>query len=215
MVSGERRAWVVNFRVTDRKFLRCVARVWWQAIAHLPLSSCEDTITVALIDSLSKDAEARDGFYCEYQFHPFTRSSRGSLTAKFRVDMAVIIHHDRTMYLAYECKKLNVTGTGGARRSQAGAYVGEEGMMRFVTEKYAEGLSVGCMLGYVMDGDLSFAYARIEAVIMAKGQDLGLEGPLEAEPPIAPAQRFVTKHSRAGKWIEMHHALLPFMDSMP
>ena len=206
MVSGERQAWVVKFRITDRKFLRCVARVWQQAIAHLPRSSCEDMITMALVDSLSKDAEARDGFYCDYQFHP---------SARFRVDMAVIVGHDRAMYLAYECKKLNVTGADGARRSQAGAYVGEEGMMRFVTEKYSENLPVGCMLGYVMDGDLSFAYARIEAAIMAEEQSLGLQGPLEAEPPIAPAQRFVTKHIRDGKWIEMHHALLPFMDGVP
>ena len=68
MVSGERRSWVVKFRVTDRKFLHCVARVWQQAIAHLPPSSCEDTITVALVDGLSMDAEARSEFYCEYQF---------------------------------------------------------------------------------------------------------------------------------------------------
>ena len=214
MVSGERQAWAVKFRVTDRKFLRCVARVWRQAIAHLPRSSCEDTITVALVDSLSKDAEARGDFYCDYQFHPFAGSSGGSLTATFRVDIAVIVHHDRTMYLAYECKKLNVTGADGAKRSQAGAYVGEEGMMRFVTEKYAENLPVGCTLGYVMDGDLRFGYAKIEATITAKRQDLGLEGPLEADSPIPPAQRFVTKHTRNGKRIEMHHALLPFMDGL-
>ena len=214
MVSGERQGWAVKFRITDRKFLRCVARVWRQAIAHLPRSSCEDTVTVALIDSLSKDTEARDGFYCDYQFHPFARSSGSPLKATFRVDIAVIVHHDRAMYLAYECKKLNVTGADGARRSQAGAYVGEEGMMRFVTEKYSENLPVGCMLGYVMDGDLRFAYAKIEATIAAKRQDLGLEGPLEAESPIDPAQRFVTKHARDGKRIEMHHALLPFMDGL-
>ena len=205
MVSGERRAWVVKFRVTERKFLRCVARTWWQAIAHLPRSSCEDTITYALVCNVNRDAEARSAFYCDYQFYT---------TVTLHVDMAVIVHNDRSTYLGYECKRLNVTGTDGARRSQAGAYVGEEGMMRFVTEKYSENLPVGCMLGYVMDGNLSFAYAKIEAVIMAKGQDLGLEGPLEAEPPIAPAQRFVTKHARDGKRIEMHHALLPFMDGL-
>ena len=215
MVSGERRSWVVKFRVTERKFLRCVARVWWQAIAHLPPSSCEDTITVALVDGLSKDAEARNAFYCDYQFHPFARSSRGPLTGTSRVDIAVIVGHDRAAYLACECKRLNVTGTDGARRSQAGAYVGEDGMMRFVTEKYAEGLPVGCMMGYVMDGDMNFAFMHIEAAMTAEQPALGLQGELQEDPPIGLIRRFVTEHERDGRWMEIRHALLPFVRASP
>ena len=212
MVSGERRSWVVRFRVIDRKFLRCVARVWWQSVAHLERSSCEDKITVALVDGLSRDAEARGGFYCDYQFHPFTRSSRGPLTGTSRVDIAVIVGHDRAAYLAYECKRLNVTGTDGARRSQAGAYVGDEGMMRYITEKYAEGLPVGCMMGYVMDGDLDFARARIRVAMTESRAVLGLQGDLRAQASIGQIQRFATDHVSGGKSIEILHALLPFVN---
>ena len=215
MVSGERRSWVVKFRVTDRKFLHCVARIWWQAIAHLPRSSCEDTITVALVDGLSKDAEARNAFYCDYQFHPFARSSRGPLAGTSRVDIAVIVGHDRAAYLACECKRLNVTGTDGARRSQAGAYVGEDGMMRFVTEKYAEDLPIGCMMGYVMDGDMSFAFMHIKAAMTAEQPALGLQGELQEDPPIGIIRRFVTEHERDGRWMEIRHALLPFVRASP
>ena len=202
----------MKFRVTDRKFLRCAARVWWQLIAHLERSSCEDTITVALVNGLSRDAEARGGFYCEYQFHPFTRSSRGPLTGTSRVDIAVIVGHDRAAYLAYECKRLNVTGADGARRSQAGSYVGGDGMMRYVTEKYAEGLPVGCMMGYVMDGDLDFARARIRAAMTRSRAMLGLQGDLRAQDPIGRFQRFATDHVSGGKSIEILHALLPFVN---
>ena len=215
MVSGERRSWIEKFRAIDRKFLRCVARVWWQSIARLPRSSCEDTITVALVDGLSRDAEARSAFYCDYQFPPFARSVRGPLTGTSRVDIAVIVGHDRAAYLAYECKRLNVMGTDGARRSQAGAYVGEDGMMRFVTEKYAEGLPVGCMMGYVMDGDMRFALLRIEAAMTAEQPALGLRGELQEDPPIGIVRRFVTEHERDGRWMEIRHALLPFVQASP
>ena len=206
MVSGERRGWVVKFRVTDRKFLRCVARVWRQSVAHMPRSSCEDTITYALVCNVNRDAEARSVFYCDYQFYT---------TVTLHVDMAVIVHNDRSTYLGYECKRLNVTGTDGARRSQAGAYVGEDGMMCFVQERYAEGLPVGCMMGYVMDGDMNFAFLRIEEAMAAEQPALGLQGELQENPPIGIIRRFVTEHERDGRWMEIRHALLPFVRASP
>ena len=206
-------SWVTKFLATDQKFLDCVARVWQQAIAHLPPSSCEDTITMALIDGFSRDVEARSGFYCEYQFHPFVRSFRGLLIGASRVDLAVIVGHDRTTYLACECKRLNVTGADGVRRSQADAYVGEDGMVRFVTENYAEDLPggclvggrVACMIGYVMDGDMSFALLRIKAAMMAEPA-LGLQGEFEEN---------ITLHHRDGQWMAIRHALLPFVRANP
>ena len=212
MVSGERRIWGTRFRAIDRKFLCCVARVWWQSIAHLPRSSCEDTITAELVDSLSRDPEAREGFDCHREFPSPTRSPRGWLTGKSRVDIAVIVGRDRAAYLAYECKRLNVTGADGARRSQAGAYVGDEGMMRYITEKYAEGLPVGCMMGYVMDGDLDFARARIRVAMTGSRAVLGLQGDLRAQASIGQIQRFATDHVSGGKSIEILHALLPFVN---
>ena len=206
MVSGERRSWVVKFRVTDRKFLRCVARVWRQSIAHMPRSSCEDTITYALVCNVNRDAEARSVFYCDDQFYT---------TVTLHVDMAVIVHNDRSTYLDYERKRLNVTGTDGARRSQAGTYVGEDGMMCFVTERYSEGLPVGCMMGYVMDGDMSFAFLRIEEAMAAEQPALGLQGELQEDPPIGLIRRFVTEHERDGRWMEIRHALLPFVQASP
>lgn len=48
--------------------------------------------------------------------------------------------------------------------------------MRFVTEEYAEGLPVGCMLGYVMDGDLPYGLQLVQAAIAANAVPLKARG---------------------------------------
>ena len=92
----------------------------------------------------------------------------------------------------------------GARQSLATPYV-NEGVKRFVTEQYAEGLPVGCMLGYVLDGDMGFAQARVHAAIALTN------GPDSAS-PIACVERFTTDHTRpaSGELIHVRHSLLPF-----
>ena len=211
MVSGERRSWVVRFRVTDRKFLRCVARVWWICVARLPSGSNEDAITAALVDSLARDATARSLFWCEYQFVPFTHTDDGQVVEKGRIDMAMIVDHDRKHYLAYECKRLNVTRQDGTRRALAREYV-DEGVIRYITEQYAEDLPTGCMIGYVMDGNLDFARARIRAAMTKSRVVLGLQGDLRAQDPIGQFQRFATDHVSGDRSIEILHALLPFVN---
>jgi hypothetical protein len=87
----------------------------------------------------------------------------------------------------------------------------KEGMMRFMTEQYAEALPIGCMLGYVMDGDLPFALAQVKAAIAVVKVPLSLmEGPatLAFAPDI---EQFSTGHQRANKTnITLRHTLLPF-----
>ena len=201
MVSGERRSWAAKFHVIDRKFLHCAARVWWPSIAHLPRSSCEDEITKALVDNVSRDAEARSVFYVDYQFYT---------NVKLHVDMAVIVNNDRSMYLAYECKRLNVIRRGGLR-SLAGEYV-DDGIKRFHTERYAEDLPTGCMIGYVMDGDLDSAYSRVRTAMTQRRRAVGLQGDCRAQDSIGQFKRFATDHVSGDRSIEILHALLPFVN---
>ena len=93
--------------------------------------------------------------------------------------------------------------------------VSDDGMMCFITEKYAKDLPVGCMLGYVMDGDIHFAYASIEAKIMSCKSALGLQAPPRSAPSIGITRRFVTEHVCDDRWMEMRHALLPLVDGRP
>jgi hypothetical protein len=66
-----------------------------------------------------------------------------------------------------ECKRLNVRKRGKLRHG-AGAYVGKDGMMCFVTAKYSSGLREGGMLGYVMNGDAAAAQETVARFIDAK-----------------------------------------------
>ena len=201
------------FRRRDEMFLSYVVKVWQSAVAKLQCDPPENAITKALVERLDADGRARELFYCDYQFVPIEWRSVGEMTEDQYIDLAMIVGNDRRAYLAYECKKLNVLHTDGTRRSQAGRYVGEDGMMRFVTEKYAKDLPVGCMLGYVMDGDLQWAYGKVEAAMMAQTPTLGLQGRPIPAPSIGVIQRFVTQHKCNNRSLEMRHSLLPFVRS--
>jgi len=79
--------------------------------------------------------------------------------------------------------------------------------MRFLTEQYAEHLPVGCMLGYVLDGDVPFAQARIVGAIGSHVPLALTDGPTPLA-AIDTIERFRTRHTRpAGSEIELRHAL--------
>ena len=211
MVVGDPGAWAARFRTLDARFLERVLAVWPSCVAVLPDDPCEDTITENLVAKVLMDAQARRLFhYLEYHYEPVGYTPDGRAFSKGEVDMAVLLDQGRHRYLAYECKRLNVPRNGGTR-SLATEYV-TEGVSRFVTGKYAAGLPVGCMLGYVLDGDAAVARAKVLAAIRAKQHDLGLLGVPAHEAPIGPLPRFSSRHERApgGVEIEVRHALLPF-----
>ena len=222
MVRGDKRAWISGFRTYDQRFLQSVMQVWHTAIAILPDDSCEKAITAALVLGLRSDPKTRALFhYYDYEFVPLALTEGRVVGLRAQIDLAVIIDQECSIYVAYECKKLNVRRADGARRSQSGDYVGVpnrrsrspiNGMMRFVTERYAKDLPVGGMLGYVMDGDLRWAYTRVKAKMRSCKSALGLQEPPRGMSPIQGARRFVTEHMCNGRSMEIRHALLPFVD---
>ncbi len=87
-----------------------------------------------------------------------------------------------------------------------------EGLVRFIAGQYAENLPVGCMLGYVLDGDVAHAASRVRAKIDECDQDIALVMGPRDEAAIGVATRFYSRHRRRsnGGEIEIRHALLPF-----
>lgn len=212
MVVGDPSYWVSHFTsIYDRLLARIIA-VWPQCLSVLPPSPEEDTITFNLRSILTKDAEARLIFYhLEYQFEPEGFTPEGLAFSKGQIDLAVLLDQGCTRYLAYECKRLNVHFSG-SRQSLATPYV-KEGVKRFITEQYAEGLPVGCMLGYVLDGDTAFALGRVRAAMETNKVDVGLAGGPTAAAAIGLVERFSTDHVRPGSGDAIHvrHSFLPFL----
>lgn len=209
MMVGDPQDWKDHFITVDERVLQRVLHVWPGCVGLLSGQPEEDTITINLVDLLSKDAVVRRiCYFVAYQHEPFGTHPGGAKFSKGKIDIAVLVDRERERYIAYECKRLNVIHSG--RASLATPYV-KEGMMRFLTEQYAEGLPVGCMLGYVMDGDLPFAGAQLNAAIEAEKLPLGLVSGPNTVPSIPALARFLTTHKRStNAMLEMRHALLPF-----
>lgn len=209
MLVGDAAAWATRFTTFDERFLERIVEVWPSCIAVLPSQPDEDAVTINLVHHLWKDSIVRRLCHSiEYQCEPFGLAADGSRYSKGKIDLAALFDWERGRYLAYECKRLNVTTTG-SRSSLATAYV-QRGMMRFITEQYAQDLPLGCMLGYVMDGDFAFATRRLETAIRGHLPVALRDGPSTIA-SVRSVPRFKTSHIRAGgALIEIRHALLSF-----
>jgi hypothetical protein len=65
------------------------------------------------------------------------------------------------VYFAFECKRLRIPYENRID-SNASQYIGEQGMMCFITGKYSAGLNYGGMIAYVMDGKANEAIIQVE-----------------------------------------------------
>lgn len=214
MVVGDPTTWTERFRSLDILFLQCVVAVWPICLGRLPSQPHEDKITINLVNILTKDPQARRLFHwIEFHYEPFGHTPQGAAYSKGEIDIALFLDRDRERYLAYECKRLNVVHNG-KKSSLATPYV-MEGLKRFVTEQYAENLPVGCMLGYVLDGNVQVAQSKIHEAIKIKKSDIRLTaGPIQDQ-PFRIVKRFFSRHIRpvSGREIEIRHSLLPFPKS--
>ena len=206
---GNPAVWLSQYRSLDRRMMAFVAMVWRGCIAKLPVQPDEDAITIQLVDALSHHPGARRLGFIVYQFVPRGHHPDGTIYPKGKIDMAVLLNRTSSQYLAYECKRLNVI-QGGGRRSLATQYV-MKGLHRFITEQYAAGLPVGCMLGYVLDGDVPFARTKIIEALRRKRREVGLVGATRTTVTPPSAEGFVSDHVRRnGAAIEIRHTMLPF-----
>lgn len=212
MVLGDLQFWSRQFISADERILERIANVWPACLKVLPVQPKEDTITINLIDLLGKDPVIRRiCHWLEFQYEPFGTAPNGQKFSKGKIDLAVLLDWERERYIAYECKRLNVIHNG-KRSSLATDYV-TDGMMRFMTEQYAEGLPIGCMLGYVLDGDVPFAISQLTNAIKAH-QLLNLVTGPNTIVVTQNIERFLTSHNRTGNMmIELRHALLSFQNT--
>lgn len=165
MIIGTSSLWLDRIRDVDRDLVEIIERVWPMVIARLDNTEKEDSITQRLVDVLRDERSVCNiGFLVPH--HKLREADvAGDYTTKGILDMALFLDQDHERYIAYECKRLNIVDINGKRKgSYAGTYV-EDGVVRYVTAKYAEKLPYGCMIGYVMDGDKTFALKQLIGAI--------------------------------------------------
>lgn len=113
-----------------------------------------------------------------------------------RADIRITCGQGIDTYFIVEAKRLFLKRPNGRLDSLTNAYTGEEGMMRFVTGKYAPYQQSSAMLGYVYDIDLVEAQKKVASKIDKYEEDLKLirsmqESSLPVQPSIQETHHFL------------------------
>jgi hypothetical protein len=100
---------------------------------------------------------------------PSTGAELGRIDLKFLPAVSAL----EEVYFAFECKRLNIL-ENGKRRTLAPEYI-IEGMMRFVTGRYASLMRHGGMIGYVLDGHCNDAVRLVKRNVRKRCDELQLD----------------------------------------
>lgn len=210
MIYGDGSRWLPHFRSLAERLAPYFVTMVPACAQVLGPRAKEDEITRGLVDRLMKNAEVRAFAFVQDQFHPYRTDDDGRVDSLGQIDFVVSAGcgWPRDVYLAYECKRLNVVADTG-QKYLATEYV-KQGVWRFVTEQYSEGLPFACMLGYVLDGRVCVAKRKVQGAIRRNAVMVSLVGTPESVRGPQRSIQFTTVHSRArsGTAIVLRHALV-------
>jgi len=165
----------------------------------------EDHITVHLVQALRRTKKVPGRI--EYQHELLVEDANGNVSLSSSIDFVLTVGDDEEVYLAYECKRLNVPYAARVRNLCV-PYV-KEGLMRFVTGQYSNGLPMAAMIGYVMNGDNRRARRGLRKVMKVSAATLGLTA--EQDHTLVPGAltRFSSTHiCEPGHRMKVEHHLL-------
>jgi hypothetical protein len=208
-IVGKSRLWVSSFEDVHTLLIDAIVRVWPSCRATCLATTLEDEITRKLVVLIRKDQTIRSSpFFVESQLELLPPDLKGDVTAKGYLDIAILFFTaSRKVYLAFECKRLNISDARGNRKSLATEYV-LEGMLRFVRAQYAKSFPVGAMIGYVIDGDTFSATSAV--LIQTRKYHRRLRCRSRDIRSGAPPAALTTMHRRACGNIRLTHLLVPF-----
>jgi len=170
----------------------------------------EVPISKAFKEKIRADKNLRD----DLPFHIWrelpTANTRPEDDGRIDICFAFTGNPNEEIYFAFECKRLRIPYASGVDTNNSD-YVGDQGMMCFVTGKYSESVTNGGMLGYVMDGKIKEAITSLGEIIESKAAALklaknkGLE--LSSIIPMSDKVR-ETRHALIKKHFIIHHIFL-------
>ncbi|WHZ38358.1 hypothetical protein [Sagittula sp. MA-2] len=209
MLAGDLNAWLPHFRGLEERITEAVETAWPICIAPLQsrknAMTHEDHITEHLVKSLIRTKLVPGRII--YQYTLLAEDGCGNVSAPSKIDFVLTIGDDEDVYLACECKRLNVPYKTGVR-ALVGEYV-DEGLMRFVTGQYSNGLPLAMMLGYVMNAKSDVARRGVGRILAIRSATVGLQSERDAPIVSGRPHRFHTTHACVpGHVIEVAHTLL-------
>ena len=164
----------------------------------------EDHITNHLVDTLIKTKMVPGRIVPQYKL---LTTQNGVVALSSSIDFVLTIGDDEEVYLACECKRLNVPFKSGMK-GLVGEYV-DQGLMRFVSGQYADGLPLAMMLGYVMNAKTERARRGLRRAMNYRSEVINLKSTKESPVIKGKPLRFFTVHTCvAGHEIEVTHTLL-------
>lgn len=210
MLAGDLDKWLPHFRGLEEQVAEAVEAAWPFCIAPLQLKknemTHEDHITEHLVQSLIR-AKSLPGRFI-YQYTLLVEDDDGSVSMSSNIDFVLTIGDDEDVYLACECKRLNVPYNKRGIRGLAGEYV-DEGLMRFISGQYSNGLPAAMMLGYVMNARTDQAHRRLKSAMAFRSAAVRLQSDRKAPIEDGRPLRFHTTHlCMRGHTIEVGHTLL-------
>ena len=209
MLAGDIASWLPHFRTLEERLSDAVEEAWPVCVAPLQRKkdalTHEDHITVHLVDALIRTKKVPGRIV--YQYTLLVEDAEQNVSNSGNIDFVLTIGDDEDVYLACECKRLNVVFPSGPKEL-AGEYV-DEGLMRFITGQYADGLPLAMMLGYVMDAQCRRARGSLKEAMQSRSAKIGLQSEHDLASANGRLLRFVTTHTCvAGHVIEVAHTLL-------
>ena len=176
---------------------------------NMPSKNLENNITWRFYDAIvaEKSRFIDDGTrqYC-FSFHSGEGVTDGKGNQTGIADMIVQFGTDERNRFIIEAKLLNKQ-----RASNAGAYVGKDGMGRFMSgKKYGIGVSEGGMMGYVLDGNTAKARKSVTDKIETERQTLGMSPTETLKNSTVHDDVYETSHVRqTGTPFTIYHLFLP------
>ncbi len=211
MLTGSPGTWLAQFRSLGEQMSEAIEAAWPICIGPLQAKkgamTHEDHITEHLVQALRRTKKVPGRI--AYQSVLLVEDTNGNVSLSSSIDFVLTVGDDEDVYLAYECKRLNVPYPTSVRNLCV-PYV-EEGLMRFVTGQYSNGLPMAMMIGYVMNGNNGRARQGLRRVMKARTDTLGLTAELDHPSLTGAPTRFRSTHTcRPGHSIEVEHHLLPW-----
>jgi hypothetical protein len=177
--------WVPMFPEEEVPFILAAVLRCGTLLKKAHATELENDISDRLRDLLDRDSELRERPVELFREVPLYDRRRARQKQLGRTDFMFIFSTGVKKpwpYFVIESKRLHVTFKSGWQSLVPAYATGNQGMMCFISGRYASGLRSGGMLGYVFDGDIKKARASIAASLDANHEQLRCGPPLRFKP---------------------------------